>query len=107
MLTCYRHPCLLLPLGACVDPSQPFCLVLPLMAGGSLHARLHEAVPGQAPLRALQRLTAVASAASALAYLHGQRPDPVVHRDVKVRAGGPSFWRTFTANGRTPWCTGT
>ena len=91
------HHAHLLPLfGYCLDAAAP-CLIFPLMAGGSLRARMDlgpddvaslcqmgrftpDAPPS--PLTWRQKLRAVVEAAEALVYLHSCKPQ-ILHRDFK------------------------
>jgi serine/threonine protein kinase len=77
-----RHPRLVTLLGACLDPAHA-CLVVELVPGGSLAARVTGVPPDRAgpggglPYGAVLRVGA--DVAAALAALH----PTVVHRDVK------------------------
>ena len=78
-----RHPRLVTLLGACLDPSRGACLVVELVPGGSLAARLASIPPSRAGpgggLSYASTLRAGADVAAGLAALHPS----VVHRDVK------------------------
>ncbi|ELU03623.1 hypothetical protein CAPTEDRAFT_17809 [Capitella teleta] len=75
-----NHPNIVKLYGACTK--QPVCLVMEYAEGGSLYNVLHgsgsqpEYTAGHAISWALQ-------SASGVAYLHGMKPKPLVHRDLK------------------------
>ena len=99
VLSAYRHARLvrLLCFAEDDDPASlfPFVLVFELLEEGSLADWLRgpagEPPKNAGPLTALERVTVALGAASALAYLHGQREEgdgvaaeaPVLHRDIK------------------------
>ena len=78
-----RHPRLVTLLGACLDPSRGACLVVELVPGGSLAARLASIPPSRVGpgggLFYASTLRLGADVAAGMAALH----PTVVHRDVK------------------------
>ncbi|GAB4813021.1 hypothetical protein N2152v2_000067 [Parachlorella kessleri] len=86
VLSQLRHPHIVAFLAACTEPPS-ICIVEELVAGGSLHDRLHGRHPRrrkerqhqQQPLSYTQVLQIAMDVASAMAYLHPK----VVHRDLK------------------------
>ena len=102
MLTRLRHPHICLFMGACLDPPNR-AIVTELVNRGSLWDRLRDqspdfllfmkaAFPSQSavadsrvyshwPFHAVQKVAA--GICKGLAYLHTQRPLPIIHRDLK------------------------
>ena len=74
------RPHLLPLLGMCWDDVAQLCLVMPLMAGGSLAD--HIGRPGGALPTGRQRVAAALDAARGMAALHCRRPR-LLHRDIK------------------------
>ncbi|KAG8051531.1 hypothetical protein GUJ93_ZPchr0001g32746 [Zizania palustris] len=79
VLSCIRHPNMVLLLGACQDYG---CLVYEYMDNGSLEDRLFRR-GGTAPIPWSQRFRISAEIATALLFLHQTKPEPLVHRDLK------------------------
>ncbi|XP_047313739.1 U-box domain-containing protein 35-like [Impatiens glandulifera] len=79
VLSCIRHPNMVLLLGACPDYG---CLVYEYMANGSLEDRLlrNDKTP---PLSWQMRFRIAAEIATGLLFLHQAKPEPLVHRDLK------------------------
>ncbi|KAL5226234.1 hypothetical protein ABZP36_014499 [Zizania latifolia] len=79
VLSCIRHPNMVLLLGACPDYG---CLVYEYMDNGSLEDRLFRR-GGTPPIPWSQRFRISAEIATALLFLHQTKPEPLVHRDLK------------------------
>ncbi|KAJ7547346.1 hypothetical protein O6H91_08G081400 [Diphasiastrum complanatum] len=75
-----HHPHMVLLLGCCPEKA---CLVYEFMANGSLEDRLR-CHGGTRPLPWYTRLKIQAEIATALYSLHSSKPDPIIHRDVKL-----------------------
>ncbi|KAG2314924.1 hypothetical protein Bca4012_065733 [Brassica carinata] len=79
VLTCMRHPNMVLLLGACPEYG---CLVYEYMANGSLDDCLFRR--GNSPVLSWQlRFRIAAEIATGLLFLHQMKPEPLVHRDLK------------------------
>ena len=79
VLSCIRHPNMVLLLGACPEYG---CLVYEYMANGSLEDRLLRR--GNTPPLSWQlRFKIAAEIGTALLFLHQTKPEPLVHRDLK------------------------
>ncbi|CAA7054247.1 unnamed protein product, partial [Microthlaspi erraticum] len=79
VLTCMRHPNMVLLLGACPEYG---CLVYEYMANGSLEDRLFRR--GNSSILSWQlRFRIAAEIATGLHFLHQMKPEPLVHRDLK------------------------
>lgn len=79
VLSCMRHPNMVLLLGACPEFG---CLVYEYMANGSLDDRLFQR--GNTPALSWQlRFRIAAEIATGLLFLHQTKPEPLVHRDLK------------------------
>ena len=79
VLSCIRHPNMVLLLGACPEYG---CLVYEYMANGSLEDCLFR--KGNTPVIPWQlRFRIAAEIATGLLFLHQTRPEPLVHRDLK------------------------
>ncbi|GAB2225485.1 hypothetical protein Droror1_Dr00006277 [Drosera rotundifolia] len=79
VLSCIRHPNLVLLLGACPEYG---CLVYEYMARGSLEDCLFRR--GKSPPLSWQlRFRIAAEIATGLHFLHQTKPEPLVHRDLK------------------------
>lgn len=79
MLSCMRHPNMVLLLGACPEYG---CLVYEYMANGSLDDRLFRR--GKTPSLSWQlRFRIATEIATGLLFLHQTKPEPLVHRDLK------------------------
>lgn len=79
VLSCIRHPNMVLLLGACPEYG---CLVYEFMANGSLEDRLLRR--GNTPPLSWQiRFKIAAEIGTALLFLHQTKPEPLVHRDLK------------------------
>ncbi|CAH8389523.1 unnamed protein product [Eruca vesicaria subsp. sativa] len=79
VLTCIRHPNLVLLLGACSDYG---CLVYEYLENGSLEDCLLKR--GNSPVLSWQlRFRIAAEIATSLNFLHQMKPEPLVHRDLK------------------------
>ncbi|CAA0405572.1 unnamed protein product [Arabidopsis thaliana] len=79
VLTCMRHPNMVLLLGACPEYG---CLVYEYMANGSLDDCLFRR--GNSPILSWQLRFRIASEiATGLHFLHQMKPEPLVHRDLK------------------------
>ncbi|WOL19794.1 U-box domain-containing protein 52-like [Canna indica] len=79
LLSCIRHPNVVLLLGACPEHGS---LVYEYMANGSLEERLFR--KGGTPVIPWQfRFQIAAEITTGLLYLHHMRPEPLVHRDLK------------------------
>ncbi|XP_048633283.1 U-box domain-containing protein 34-like [Brassica napus] len=79
VLTCMRHPNMVLLLGACPEYG---CLVYEYMANGSLEDCLFRR--GNSPFLSWQlRFRIAAEIATGLHFLHQMKPEPLVHRDLK------------------------
>lgn len=79
MLSCMRHPNMVLLLGACPEYG---CLVYEYMANGSLEDRLFRRGNSR-PLSWQLRFRIAAEIATGLHFLHQTKPEPLVHRDLK------------------------
>ncbi|KAL6586532.1 hypothetical protein OROMI_001520 [Orobanche minor] len=79
VLSCMRHPNLVLLLGACPEYG---CLVYEYMANGSLDDRLFRK-GNTRPLSWQLRFRIAAEIATGLNFLHQTKPEPLVHRDLK------------------------
>lgn len=79
VLSCIRHPNMVLLLGACPEYG---CLVYEFMANGSLDDRLFRR--GNTPSLPWQlRFKIAAEIGTGLLFLHQTKPEPLVHRDLK------------------------
>ena len=79
VLSCIRHPNMVLLLGACPEYG---CLVYEHMANGSLEDRLFRR--GNTPVLPWQlRFRIAAEIGTGLLFLHQTKPEPLVHRDLK------------------------
>ncbi|CDP04352.1 unnamed protein product [Coffea canephora] len=79
VLSCMRHPNMVLLLGACPEYG---CLVYECMPNGSLEDRLYRR--GNTPALTWQlRFRIAAEIATGLLFLHRTKPEPLVHRDLK------------------------
>ena len=79
VLSCIRHPNMVLLLGACPEYG---CLVYEYMANGSLEDRLYRR--GNSPSLSWQlRFRIAAEIGTGLLFLHQTKPEPLVHRDLK------------------------
>lgn len=79
VLSCIRHPNMVLLLGACPEFG---CLVYEYMANGSLDDRLFRR--GNTPVLPWQlRFRIAAEVGTSLLFLHQTKPEPLVHRDLK------------------------
>lgn len=79
MLSCMRHPNMVLLLGACPEYG---CLVYEYMANGSLEDRLLRR--GNTPPLSWQvRFKIAAEIGTGILFLHQTKPEPIVHRDLK------------------------
>ncbi|KAK1277523.1 U-box domain-containing protein 34 [Acorus gramineus] len=79
VLSCIRHPNMVLLLGACPEYG---CLVYEYLANGSLEDRLFRR--GGTPTLSWQlRFRIAAEIATGLLFLHQTKPEPLVHRDLK------------------------
>ncbi|XP_056847563.1 U-box domain-containing protein 35 [Raphanus sativus] len=79
VLTCMRHPNMVLLLGACPEYG---CLVYEYMANGSLDDCLFRR-PNSSVLSWQLRFRIAAEIATGLHFLHQMKPEPLVHRDLK------------------------
>jgi serine/threonine protein kinase len=79
VLSCIRHPNMVLLLGACPEYG---CLVYEYMDNGSLDDRLFRR--GNTPsIPWSVRFKIAAEIATGLLFLHQTKPEPLVHRDLK------------------------
>lgn len=79
ILSCIRHPNMVLLLGACPKYG---CLVYEYMANGSLEDCLFRR--GNTPVLSWWlRFRIAAEIVTALTFLHQRKPEPLVHRDLK------------------------
>lgn len=79
VLSCIRHPNMVLLLGACPEYG---CLVYEYMDNGSLEDRIFR--KGNTPPIPWQiRFKIAAEISTALLFLHQTKPEPLVHRDLK------------------------
>lgn len=79
VLSCIRHPNMVLLLGACPEHG---CLVYEYLDNGSLEDRLFRKNNSK-PMSWKQRFQISAEIATALLFLHQNKPEPIVHRDLK------------------------
>lgn len=79
VLSCIRHPNMVLLLGACPEYG---CLVYEFMANGSLEDRLF-CRGNTAPLSWQLRFRIASEIGTGLLFLHQTKPEPLVHRDLK------------------------
>ncbi|GAB4850532.1 hypothetical protein Ancab_029842 [Ancistrocladus abbreviatus] len=79
VLSCMRHPNMVLLLGACPEYG---CLVYEYMENGSLEDRLF-CKNNTPPIPWRNRFKIAAEIATALLFLHSAKPEPLVHRDLK------------------------
>ncbi|XP_059454533.1 U-box domain-containing protein 35 [Corylus avellana] len=79
VLSCIRHPNMVLLLGAC---SEYGCLVYEYLDNGSLEDRLFRR-GNSPPIPWRKRFKIAAEIATALLFLHQAKPEPLVHRDLK------------------------
>jgi len=79
VLSCIRHPNMVLLLGACPEYG---CLVYEYMANGSLDDCLFRR-GSRPPLPWQLRFQIAAEIATGLLFLHQTKPEPLVHRDLK------------------------
>ena len=79
VLSCIRHPNMVLLLGACPEYG---CLVYEFMSNGSLDDCLFRR-GNNPPLSWQLRFRIAAEIGTALLFLHQTKPEPIVHRDLK------------------------
>ncbi|KAJ8621296.1 hypothetical protein MRB53_029825 [Persea americana] len=79
VLSCIRHPNMVLLMGACPESG---CLVYEYMANGSLEDRLF-CKDNTPPLSWQLRFKIASEIATGLLFLHQNKPEPLVHRDLK------------------------
>ncbi|XP_027902847.1 U-box domain-containing protein 35-like [Vigna unguiculata] len=79
VLSCIRHPHMVLLLGACPEHG---CLVYEYLDNGSLEDRLFRKNSSR-PIPWKKRFEISAEIATALLFLHQNKPEPIVHRDLK------------------------
>ncbi|KAG2722679.1 hypothetical protein I3760_02G137800 [Carya illinoinensis] len=79
VLSCIRHPHMVLLLGACPEYG---CLVYEYMDNGSLEDRLFQK-DSTPPISWPTRFRIAAEISSGLLFLHQTKPEPIVHRDLK------------------------
>lgn len=79
VLSHFRHPHIVLLLGACPDNG---CLVYEYMENGSLEDHMF-CRNGRPPLPWFVRFRVAFEIACGLAFLHYSKPEPIVHRDLK------------------------
>ncbi|XP_014499357.1 U-box domain-containing protein 35-like [Vigna radiata var. radiata] len=79
VLSCIRHPHMVLLLGACPEHG---CLVYEYLDNGSLEDRLFRKNNSR-PIPWNKRFEISAEIATALLFLHQNKPEPIVHRDLK------------------------
>ncbi|CAI0448380.1 unnamed protein product [Linum tenue] len=79
VLSCIRHPHLVLLLGACPEYG---CLVYEYLENGSLEDRLLRK-NNTPPIPWRKRFDIAAEIATGLLFLHQAKPEPLVHRDLK------------------------
>jgi serine/threonine protein kinase len=79
VLSCIRHPNMVLLLGACPEYG---CLVYEYMNNGSLEDRLFQR-GNTSPISWRRRFKIAAEITTALLFLHQAKPEPLVHRDLK------------------------
>ncbi|KAG2400428.1 U-box domain-containing protein [Vigna angularis] len=79
VLSCIRHPHMVLLLGACPEHG---CLVYEYLDNGSLEDRLFRKNNSK-PIPWNKRFEISAEIATALLFLHQNKPEPIVHRDLK------------------------
>ncbi|CAA0814959.1 Protein kinase protein with adenine nucleotide alpha hydrolases-like domain [Striga hermonthica] len=79
ILSCIRHPNMVLLLGACPEYG---CLVYEYMSNGSLEDRLFMRA-NTPPLSWQHRFRIAAEIGTGLLFLHQAKPEPLVHRDLK------------------------
>ncbi|GMH03775.1 hypothetical protein Nepgr_005614 [Nepenthes gracilis] len=79
VLSCMRHPNMVLLLGACPEYG---CLIYEYMENGSLEDRLFRK-NNTPPIPWPIRFKIAAEIATALFFLHNAKPEPLVHRDLK------------------------
>ncbi|KAA8540268.1 hypothetical protein F0562_024169 [Nyssa sinensis] len=79
VLSCMRHPNMVLLLGACPEYG---CLVYEYMENGSLEDRIFRR-NNTPPIPWRTRFKIASEIATALLFLHQTKPEPLVHRDLK------------------------
>lgn len=79
VLSCIRHPNMVLLLGACPEYG---IIVYEYMANGSLDDRIFQR-GNTPPLPWQHRFRIAAEIATGLLFLHQSKPEPIVHRDLK------------------------
>ncbi|KAK1367632.1 U-box domain-containing protein 52 [Heracleum sosnowskyi] len=79
ILSCMRHPNMVLLLGACPEYG---CLVYEYLSNGSLEDRLLQRGNSK-PLSWQHRFRIAAEIGTGLLFLHQTKPEPLVHRDLK------------------------
>ncbi|KAK7410157.1 hypothetical protein VNO78_00705 [Psophocarpus tetragonolobus] len=79
VLSCIRHPHMVLLLGACPEHG---CLVYEYLDQGSLEDRLYRKNNSR-PISWSKRFQIALEIATALLFLHQNKPEPIVHRDLK------------------------
>ena len=79
ILSCIRHPNMVLLLGACPEYG---CLVYEYMSNGSLEDRIFRR-GNTLPLPWQLRFRIAAEIGTGLLFLHQTKPEPLVHRDLK------------------------
>ncbi|KAL2517419.1 Protein kinase protein with adenine nucleotide alpha hydrolase-like domain [Abeliophyllum distichum] len=79
ILSCIRHPHMVLLLGACPEYG---CLVYEFMSNGSLEDCLFQR-GNTPPLSWQHRFRIAAEIGTGLLFLHQTKPEPLVHRDLK------------------------
>ncbi|CAM8884604.1 unnamed protein product [Rhodiola kirilowii] len=83
IIACLRHKNLLQLQGWCVEKGE-WLLVYEFMPNGSLDAVLYQESGNRTPLKWTHRYNIAVGMASALAYLHQECEQQVIHRDIKT-----------------------
>lgn len=76
------HPNIVGIHGVCLDNRESVSLLMELVPGGSLRARL-DSHPEQLTADGDAQFAVLQGIASGMAYLHGRVPFPILHHDVR------------------------
>lgn len=76
-----RHPHLIQFLGVCFLPAVPY----PVLVMERMHSNLHSLLEDSRDIPLSLKVSILTDVTRGLVYLHRQRPDPLVHRDLSAK----------------------